>query len=54
MGKKKDDMVTVVSIGIGSMPKDKLKKMKKQKMSKGGYANCGASMPAAQKTTSKS
>jgi len=54
MAKKKDDMVTVVSIGIGSMPKDKLeKKMKKQKMNKGGYANCGASMSATQKSTQK-
>ena len=37
MAKKKDD-VTVVSIGIGSMPKNKLKKMK-QGMMRGGMAN---------------
>jgi hypothetical protein len=39
MAKKKDDMVTVVSIGIGSMPKDKLeKKMKKAEMAYGGMS----------------
>ena len=38
MAKKKDD-VTVVSIGIGSMPKSKLKKMKKAEMMMGGMAN---------------
>ena len=38
MDKKKDD-VMVVSIGIGSMPKSKLKKMKKAEMAYGGMAN---------------
>jgi hypothetical protein len=38
MAKKKDD-VMVVSIGIGSMPKNKLKKMKKAEMAYGGMAN---------------
>lgn len=38
MAKKKDD-VMVVSIGIGSMPKSKLKKMKKAEMMAGGMAN---------------
>ena len=38
MTKKKDD-VMVVSIGIGSMPKSKLKKMKKAEMAYGGMAN---------------
>ena len=38
MAKKKDD-VMVVSIGIGSMPKSKLKKMKKAEMMTGGMAN---------------
>ena len=37
MAKKKDD-VMVVSIGIGSMPKNKLKKMKKAEMAYGGMA----------------
>ena len=35
----KKDEVTVVSIGIGSMPKSKLKKMKKAEMMMGGMAN---------------
>jgi hypothetical protein len=38
MAKKKDD-VTVVSIGIGTMPRSKLKKMKKAEMAMGGMAN---------------
>ena len=38
MAKKKDD-VTVVSIGIGTMPRSKLKKMKKAEMMMGGMAN---------------
>jgi len=38
MAKKKDD-VMVVSIGIGSMPKSKLQKMKKAEMAYGGLAN---------------
>jgi len=38
MAKKKDD-VTVVSIGIGTMPRNKLKKMKKAEMMMGGMAN---------------
>jgi hypothetical protein len=38
MAKNKDD-VMVVSIGIGSMPKSKLKKMKKAEMAMGGTAN---------------
>jgi len=38
MAKKKDD-VMVVSIGIGSMPKSKLQKMKKAEMAYGGMAN---------------
>ena len=39
MAKKKDDMVTVVSIGIGSIHKDKLeKKMKKAEMAYGGMS----------------
>ena len=39
MAKKKKDDVTVVSIGIGSMSRDKLKKMKKAEMMMGGMAN---------------
>ena len=39
MAKKKKDDVTVVSIGIGSMSRDKLKKMKKAQMMMGGMAN---------------
>jgi len=38
MAKKKDD-VTVVSIGVGTMPRSKLKKMKKAAMAMGGMAN---------------
>jgi len=38
MAKNKDD-VMVVSIGIGSMPKSKLKKMKKAEMAMGGTVN---------------
>lgn len=38
MAKKKDD-VTVVSIGVGTMPRRKLKKMKKAEMMMGGMAN---------------
>ena len=52
MGKnKKDDNVMVVSIGVGSVPKSKIDKMKKkaQNYNKGGYANCGASVPGTQK-----
>ena len=48
MAKKKDDMVTVVSIGIGSMPKDKLeKKMKKAEMAYGGMSKGKKHMYAA-------
>ena len=47
MTKKKKDDVTVVSIGIGSMSRDKLKKMKKAQMMKGGMANGKAHMYAA-------
>ena len=43
---KKDDMVTVVSIGVSSMPKDKIKKMKKGMM-RGGVANGKEHMYAA-------
>jgi len=43
---KKDDDVTVVSIGIGTMPKSKLKKMKKGMM-RGGMANGKEHMYAA-------
>jgi len=46
MAKKKDD-VMVVSIGIGSMPKSKLKKMKKAEMMAGGMANGKKHMYAA-------
>ena len=46
MAKKKDD-VMVVSIGIGSMPKRKLKKMKKAEMMMGGMANGKKHMYAA-------
>lgn len=46
MAKKKDD-VMVVSIGIGSMPKSKLKKMKKAEMMMGGMANGKKHMYAA-------
>ena len=46
MAKKKDD-VMVVSIGIGSMPKSKLKKMKKAEMAMGGMANGKKHMYAA-------
>ena len=35
MAKKKKDDVTVVPIGIGSMSRDKLKKMKKAQMMMG-------------------
>ncbi len=38
MGKHKKD-VTVVSIGVGTMPRSKLKKMKKAEMMMGGMAN---------------
>ena len=38
MAKKKGD-VTVVSIGVGTMPRSKLKKMKKAEMMMGGMAN---------------
>ena len=38
MAKKKDD-VTVVSIGVSTMPRSKLKKMKKAEMAYGGMAN---------------
>ena len=38
MAKKKDD-VTVVSIGVGTMPAKKLKEMKKAEMAMGGMAN---------------
>jgi|TARA_R100001510_G_C7653832_1_gene212287 hypothetical protein len=37
MGKKDD--VMVVSIGVGSIPKKKLEKMKKAEMAMGGTAN---------------
>lgn len=43
----KKDEVTVVSIGIGSMPKSKLKKMKKAEMAMGGMANGKKHMYAA-------
>ena len=43
---KKNDEVTVVSIGIGTMPKSKLKKMKKGMM-RGGKANGKEHMYAA-------
>jgi len=46
MAKKKDD-VMVVSIGIGSMPKSKLKEMKKAEMMAGGMANGKKHMYAA-------
>ena len=46
MAKKKDE-VMVVSIGIGSMPKSKLKKMKKAEMMAGGMANGKKHMYAA-------
>ncbi len=39
MAKNKKDDVTVISIGIGSMSRDKLKKMKKAQMMMGGMAN---------------
>ena len=38
MGKNKKDDVMVLSIGVGMVPKDKLKKMKKGMM-RGGMAN---------------
>ena len=38
MAKKKDD-VTDVSIGVSTMPRSKLKKMKKAEMMMGGMAN---------------
>ena len=38
MGKHKKD-VTVVSIGVGTMPAKKLKEMKKAEMAAGGMAN---------------
>ena len=38
MAKKKDN-VTVVSIGVGTVPRSKLKKMKKAEMMMGGMAN---------------
>ena len=43
----KKDEVTVVSIGIGSMPKSKLKKMKKAELMAGGMANGKKHMYAA-------
>ena len=39
MGKHKKDDVMVVSIGVGTVPKSKLKKMKKAEMAMGGIAN---------------
>ena len=39
MGKKNKDDVMVVSIGVGSVPKNKLKKMQKAQMMMGGMAN---------------
>ena len=45
MGKKKD--VTVVSIGVGTMPAKKLKEMKKAEMMMGGMANGKKHMYAA-------
>ena len=39
MGKHKKDDVMVVSIGVGTVPKSKLKKMKKAEMAMGGMAN---------------
>ena len=40
MAKKKNDDVTVVSIGVGTMPAKKLKEMKKKaEMAYGGMAN---------------
>ena len=45
MGKKKD--VTVVSIGVGTMPAKKLKEMKKAEMAMGGMANGKKHMYAA-------
>ena len=39
MAKKKKDDVTVISIGVGTMPRSKLKKMKKAEMMAGGMAN---------------
>ena len=41
MAKKKDDMITVVSIGVGKMKKSDAKKMaaKKAQMMMGGMAN---------------
>ena len=38
-GRHKKDEVTVVSIGVGTMPKSKLKKMGASKMAMGGMAN---------------
>lgn len=39
MAKRKKDDVTVISIGVGTMPRSKLKKMKKAEMMAGGMAN---------------
>ena len=39
MAKKNKDDVMVVSIGVGSVPKSKLKKMQKAQMMMGGMAN---------------
>lgn len=39
MAKKKKDDVTVISIGVGTMPRSKLSKMKKAEMMAGGMAN---------------
>ena len=40
----------MIAVGV-KPPKKKPAEPKKKKMAKGGYANCGASMPAAQKST---
>ena len=39
MGKHKKHDVMVLSIGVGTVPKNKLKKMKKAEMAMGGMAN---------------
>ena len=56
MNKERTGPSVMIAVGV-PLPKKKpaepkkKRKDEKAKMAKGGYANCGASMPAAQKST---
>jgi len=50
MNKELTGPSVMIAVGV-KPPKKKPAEPKKKKMAKGGYANCGASMPAAQKST---